>query len=377
MPAHAFHSDYFCATGALGEAFPHDDTRFSELTKIMDAIRTAPADRDDVTRVEASSGYGIRHGIRHWGDSPYHGETWCNGYYDRQQGFAVEYLMTGGYWWFQQFEATVRHIIDVDVCHYSSENGWWLGGIHGLYAADHSTPGIAGQPWMPGQRTRGTLAYWRYTADDMARDAALGVADAALRCAWAIGASSVRDHAGVLYCLMAAYDETSDAKYLEGARAVAHDAMRCIDARRGAYEELHGNMNYYGGLPWLQSQLAEPLYDYYRRSGDVAAAVAVVGIAESIMTENAEQCNPATLYGYSFSPVLRSAPANKLGNSGYNVLIAPVFMYAYDLTGDKAFLEFGRGLYARTISENTVNSVANCYWNTETLLYFLQAFANE
>ncbi len=378
VPTRLFNADYYCATGALGEASPHDATRFAELTAIM--ARRHAGDRanlEDPNHAEAVSGYGIRHGIRHWGDSPYGTDHWCNGYYDRQQGFAVEYLMTGGGEWFQRLEATVRHIIDVDICHHSDEHPEWVGAIHSLYADDHSAGGISSAPWPPGQRTKGMLAYWRYTADDVARESALGVADSAIRSQRAMGASSVRDHGGILYCLVAAYDETGNAKYLDAARAVAHDSFRCIDSRRGAYEELHGNMNLYGGLPWLQAQLAEPLYEYYRISGDVEAAVAVVGIAESIMTENAVDCDPSTMYGYSFNPIWRSGVTSSAGLSGYDVLVAPVFMYAYDLTGDRSFLEFARSLYKRTIADESVNSVANCYWNTDSLLYFLQAFSDE
>src|SRR5690606_9686226 len=100
------------------------------------------------------------------------------------------------------------------------------------------------------------------TGDRDARAAALGVADSALAAGRALGSTSVRDHAGVLYALTAAYDETRDPKYLEGARALAHDAMKRIDPRRGAYPEIHGNFGYRGNVPWMVAQLMEPMYDY-------------------------------------------------------------------------------------------------------------------
>jgi uncharacterized protein YyaL (SSP411 family) len=251
--------------------------------------------------------------------------------------------------------------MDIDVCYASAEHPDWVGAIHGLYSKDHST----GDPWNPTQRMKGMLNYARLTGDRDARAAALGVADSALAAKRAIGAVSVRDHAGVLYALTSAYDETRDPRYLEGARALAHDAMKRIDPRRGTYAEIHGNYGYRGNVPWMVAQLMEPLYDYYRQSGDRAAAEAVVGMAESILAENRTRGVDGDVYGYSHNPHFKK-------NSTYHILIAPAVLYAYELTGDAEFLKQGRAMYKQTIAEGTVNSVMNCYWNTHTLLYYLQ-----
>jgi len=352
-PARLFNAEYVCATGGHGYAAVHDADRFGELDAYMK--KTFP-------NVAAKRFY--EYGIRHWGDQRYNKDEdyWHNGYYDRQQGFAAEYIMTGDPRWFDRLEATVRHIIDIDVCHASKEHPDWVGSIHAYNGTNHTTAG----PWNAMQRTKGTLAYWRLTGDIDARDAALGVADSAVRAQRAVGAGSVRDHAGVLYCLTAAYDETRESKYLEAAKRVAHDAMKRIDARRGCYSEIHGNVSYRGNVPWMCAQLAEPMYDYYVQSGDLDAANTVVGLAESILTDNRTRDVPGDVYGYSHNPHF-----NKTSN--YHILIAPSVLYAYELTGDRFFLEQARAMYRQTIRENTVNTITNCYWNTPTLLYYLQA----
>lgn len=360
-PLHLFDADYFCASGGFGMAYPHDDTRFAELTAFM--RKACPQETKDYVafKTDGSQATLYQYGIRNWGDTRYGNPPWwTNGYYDRQQGFAAEYLMTGGRMWFRALEATVRHIIDVDVCHASAAHPDWVGGIHGVYGADHTTEG----PWNPTQRTKGTLAYWRYTADPDARAAALAAADSAIAFNRAIGATSARDHGGVLYCIMAAYDETRDLKYLEGAARLARDAMGRLDPRRGCYAEVHANVNMRGNVPWLVAQLAEPLYDYYCQSGDVDAAMAVVGMAESILADDCARDDVGGIHGYSFNPHFKMT-------SAYNVLIAPIFMYAYELSGDPEFLKWARALYQRTVKEDTINSVVNCYWNTPTLLYYL------
>ncbi len=355
-PPALFSADYACGTAAFGPATPHDETRFPELTAFMQK-----------TYGEIPGTMFYTTGIRHWGDLPYSVEegTWRNGYYDTQQGFFSEYLMTGDARWFDHLEASVRHIMDIDVCYASAEHPDWVGAIHGLYSKDHST----GDPWNPTQRMKGMLNYARLTGDRDARAAALGVADSALAAKRAIGAVSVRDHAGVLYALTSAYDETRDPKYLEGARELAHDAMKRIDPRRGTYAEIHGNYGYRGNVPWMVAQLMEPMYDYYRQSGDLAAAEAVVGMAESILAENRTRGVDGDVYGYSHNPHFKK-------NSTYHILIAPAVLYAHELTGDDEFLKQGRAMYNQTIAEDTVNSVMNCYWNTHTLLYYFEQFAN-
>jgi hypothetical protein len=172
----------------------------------------------------------------------------------------------------------------------------------------------------------------------------------------------------VLYALVTACDETRDPKYLEGARQLAHDAMKRLDPRRGTYAEIHGNYGYRGNVPWMVAQLMEPMYDYYLQSGDVDAATAVVAMAESILAENRTRGVDGDVYGYSHNPHFKKS-------SSYHILIAPAVLYARELTDDNEFLNQARAMYNQTIAESTVNPVMNCYWNTPTLLYFLNQYA--
>lgn len=354
-PALLFDAEYFCSSGGFGYAVPHNDQQFVELDEYMKK-----------TYGEINDERFYKYGIRNWGDQPYgqaEANTWCNGYYDRMQGFASEYLMTGEPRWLDHLEATARHIMDIDVCHSAAKDPNLLGAIYACYAVNHTDGGS----WAMMQRTKGMLAYWRFTGDIDARNTALGVADSAIRTNLGIGRTSVRDHAGILYCLMAAYDETNDAKYLDAAKKVAHDAIGRIDPRRGCYAEVHGNISYRGNVPWMVAQLAQPLYEYYRYSGDVDAAAAVVGLAESIVTENCTRDVLGDVYGYSHNPHFNKT-------SGYHILIAPAILYAYELTGNDIFLQHGLAMYAQTIREGSVNSINNCYWNTPTLLYYLRQY---
>ena len=90
-----------------------------------------------------------------------------------------------------------------------------------------------------------------------------------------------------------------------------------------------------------------------------------MGMAESILAENRTRGVDGDVHGYSHNPHFAK-------NSSYHILIAPAVLYAGELTGDNEFMKQGRAMYNQTIAEGTVNSVMNCYWNTHTLLYYLE-----
>ena len=353
-PIRLSNAEYFCKSEGFGYAEVHNAKQFTDLDEFMKS-----------TYGDISEDKFYQLGIRNWGDQPYQKDknSWCNGYYDRQQGLASEYIMTGDPRWFDCLEATVRHIIDIDICHASFGRHDLIGAIYDCYATDHNK----GNAWDMMQRIRGTLAYWRLTGDIDSKNEALAVADSVIGNNRGIHRGSVRDHGGVLYCVMSAYDETHDPKYLDMAKRIAYDSLSCIDRRRGTYSEVHGNISYRGNVPWMVAQLSQPLYEYYRFSGDIDIAKAVVGLAESMITENCERSKLGDIYGYSHNPHFGKT-------SGYHILIAPAILCAYELTGEESFLKHGVAMYKQTIAERTVNSINNCYWNTPSLLYYLKRF---
>ncbi|UCH35220.1 MAG: glycoside hydrolase family 127 protein [Armatimonadota bacterium] len=344
-------SEWFCSSGGLGHAAPHSASEFAELHAYQQQTY------GEVGPTVLNGALGMR-------DFPdatgYTGnpEAWRNNYYDIMQGTLSEYLIGGDARWFDRGEDQCLHCMDVDTCHGRADHPEWLGVLYAP-GANHTSSW-----WSAMLRAEGMDTYYRLSGDPDALAAFLGVADFIVRENAGIGSRSVRDHAGALITLTRAHDETGDAKYLAAARRLARDALSRIDARRGCYSEVHGNYNYRGNVPWMCAQLMEPLYLYYRQSGDVAAAKAVVGLAESIMEDNTGSEGPGDYLGYSHNPHYGK-------HSGYNVLIAPAVGYAWELTGDEAFAASMRDAYERTIAEKSVNWIANCYWNTPTLLYYL------
>ena len=344
-------NDPFCRTGAFGYALPPNTEATRPLCEFLD--RRYP---------EPLSQFGWGRNQRDFGDTIYNAtNSWRNGYYDVRQGFVAAYLLTGRRDWVDALERAVQHYVDVDVIHSSTGHPDWVGLPHG-YGENHTSM----DPWNPITRLNGILEAAHLWGDRSFHEAAIRMASAIVDTERGVGAVSVRDHAGIMMSLAAAYRETRDSAVKEAADKLVSDILHHrIEPRRGCYSEVHGNWNYRGNVPWMVVQLVEPLYLYYRESGNLDAAKMVVGLADSILCENQVRGVPGDIHGYSHNPHYKK-------NSGYHVLIAPSLFYAYELTGKEEFLEAGWAAWEQTVREDTINDVQNCLWNAPTLSYYLQ-----
>jgi hypothetical protein len=210
--------------------------------------------------------------------------------------------------------------------------------------------------------------YWRLTGDPDAREAFMGMAEAIARTRMGEGMTYSRYWAGHVTTLIQAYDETWDERWAQECQwRVAELYAKIMDPRRGAYMDEHGHYNYRGMVPWMDAQVMRPLYMYYRLTGDMTAADALVALAEAIIEEAISPDEQRVMWGYSTNP--RFNPTE-----GYNVLIAPGIAYAYELTGNPEFLAVARLLYERAIAGRSIEGPLNCSWNTPTLLYYIHQY---
>ncbi|NUN96442.1 MAG: hypothetical protein HUU16_09730 [Candidatus Omnitrophica bacterium] len=340
-----------CRSGAFGLARPADEESNRELSRFLEERYPDP--------LGASLGWGK--GPRDFGDLIYTAtDSWRNGYYDLRQGFIAAYLLTGNRVWADALEQTVRHTIDVDWIHSCADHPEWVGLPHG-YGTNHTSM----EPWNPILRMNGILGAAHIWGNHEFHARALSMARRLVETSRALGAGSVRDHAGVLMSLVSAYRETREPIFREGAERLIRDiAVNRIDPLRGCYPEVHGNWNYRGNVPWMVAQLIEPLYLFYRATGDLAAAKIAAGLAESILCENQTRGVPGDIFGYSHNPHFKK-------NSSYHVLIAPCLFFSHDLTRDEEFRNAALAAWKQTVAEGTLNDVLNCFWNTPALAYYL------
>ncbi len=271
------------------------------------------------------------------------------------------WLLTGERAWFDRALDVCAHLSDVAVVHTGTPGHNWLGALHG--PGENHVPG----PWLPTLRNDGLDLFHHLWGGVESREAALGVAEYLLAAGLPENGADVRHFAAPLDTLCTAYAGTWDLRYLEeGTRWV--DAIgRRIDRRRGVWPDRHGSRLYRGNIPWMAAQLARPLYRWYRLTGDMEAAQALVGLAESVVCENTDWDVPGAVDGYSHNPRYGSTAA-------YDLLITPMVFGAYELTEDPFFLEAALAQWRRWTGTNTPPDVFNTFWNAPWLAAYLDKY---
>lgn len=341
--------EYYCSTGVLGPAATH-----SHVEVLRNLVRQQYGGK-------SWGELGHHYGLRDFPDSPYYGglPEWQNNYYEKMLGSWSEWFMSGEYEWAERAGDVCAHILDTAVVHSTVPGQDWLGAMHGP-GKNH----VAG-PWAPTLRTAGLAVQYRMTGDNAYRDAFLGVADYCVRSKSGLSGDSSRVYAGPLDALCTAYMETGEPQFLDEGAARVEAILGQLEHRRGAWPEKHGSAVYFGNVPWMLAQVARPLYLWYRLTGDVRAARAVVAMADSIVCENTDWDKPGFVSGYSHNP--RYAMTAQ-----YDLLILPVIFAAYELTDDVFFLDAAKAQWKRWIENPVLDSPFNCYWNTPWLMHYLQ-----
>lgn len=343
--------DYYCSTGVFGPARTH-----RSVPQLAEHMRTAFGEK----RWED---FGQTFGLRDFPDSPYYGgpPNWSNNYYERMLGLWSEWLMSGDRAWYDLASDVCRHVMDVAVVHSEVPGQDWMGAMHGP-GENH----VAG-PWGPTMRTAGLEIWEKLIGDPEVGNAYLNAADFCARTGYGLGAESVRQQAGPFDAVCTAFLASGDAALMdEGARRV-NSILKAMDLRRGAWPEEHGSKVYRGNVPWMVAQIARPLYWWYRATGDIEAAQALVGLAESIICENTEWERPGVVSGYSHNPHFEVSAT-------YDLIILPMLFAAYELTEDAFFLDAAQAQWERWKGAASFDSPLNCYWNTPWLMWCLQEY---
>ncbi len=343
--------EYFCATGVLGRARPHTGV---------------PVLHDHMTRdfgAKQWEDFNQRFGVRDFPDSPYYGglPNWSNNYYERMLNLLSEWFMSGDRAWYNLGVDVCRHLMDVAIVHSAVPGQDRLGAIHGP-GKNH----VSG-PWNPNLRIAGLALYHKLTGDPEAWDAFLGVADFCMRKRAGIDGGSVRQQAGPFDAICTAYAETGEVAFLDDGAARVESVLRAMDMRRGVWPDEHGSKVYRGNVPWMVAQIARPLYLWYHATGDIQAAEALVGLAESIVCENTDWDQPGVVSGYSHNPHFDVS-------ASYDPLIVPMIFAAYELTEDPFFLEAAKAQWRRWCREEAFDSPLNCHWNTPWLVWYLNRY---
>ena len=298
--------------------------------------------------------------------------NWDNYYWNTLHTLHCLYAMTGERRWLDWVERAVRHHFDVDICHWQPQEGavGTVGAIHG-YWGDHSdTP-----CYSLVQNCDGAFDHWNLTGDPEACGYGRGIAEY-VRTSESIGrGGSTREQGWPVICMLAAWRQTGETKYLDHAKLLVETALGFEERRRGTYIENHGSVSYLGPTPFMYGILCTALRQYHLATGDDRAAVLIARLSNAVYEEAHDPWHSKTLpsidYYYSPNPYLR-------GGDGFtpittlNLNIAAAQAYGAWVTQDPGLADVARkswqaGLEGGSVYMEMAYDLAGVVWWTDRL----------
>lgn len=286
----------------------------------------------------------VRTGIRAFGNYPGFSSSF---YWNSLHTLYTLYAMTGERKWLDRAERSVRHLMDLLICHWSP-NPKNVGGMYAYFSTKTPDGERAFEPdfsnadfSVRSQNPHAAFNHWQLTGDPEGRRIAIGIAD------FLINNPEMRDlalsassrHQG--WCLIAvsrAYSETGDVRYKKFGELMVKAAESYIDPRRGAYIQTHSSVTHPGIVPFMSGILATGLRDFHEATGnpDALRLLATITVATKEEMEDKEwrEKHPGLSYYYSPNPHHRYEPSPTLsmGLIGANA-------YLGALTEDPEFIQ--------------------------------------
>ncbi len=331
-PPRLFDATWFACSGALGVIDPHWFSHEPDLARWVAGTYGAAQLND----------WPGGTGIRDFGDAPYRPPQWLNGYWAMVQGGNAWALAGGDPRWLARGHEVARHLADVDSVHLpvSDADFGRIGGSTCVLCPDHSQQNARAQ-WSPFQAGSQLLLDAWMTGDRESLSDGIANADYLERTSEGVGSPQVREQTRPIWVLLRAWETTMDARYLSAAhRYLDLDAMysTVVDRRRGAYVT-PTYVNWWVVSPVLDALYVRAVDEYYRSTGDVAAAQLEVAIADSVYAE-AMLPQEDAIGSFIYYPRYDRSPR-------YYACLSELFHIAFDLTLDRRFLRAARAAFAR------------------------------
>lgn len=277
------------------------------------------------------------YGILAWGDAPDFGYTeqgrggglmvWTNNEYDFPHAAMLLYAKTAERRFLDYMLVSARHLMDVDVCHFSDDPLRFQGQV------THSAHHVTGKVSPCHEWVEGLLDFYHITGDRRALETAMGIGNNIVRLLaqpryQGEGGINARETGWALRSLVALYRETHDPVWLDPAdKIVGH-----FESWKKAYG---GWLSPYTDhcairVPFMIAVAVNSLMCYYRVRPQERIKQMVVEAVRDLV-DNCLLDNG--LFFYKELPSLR--------RNGNNLLVLEALAHAYEFTGNKAYLEAG------------------------------------
>lgn len=295
------------------------------------------------------------YGMMNWGDAPDPHYTaqgrgdgclvWTNNEYDFPHACMLEFIRTGVRRFFDYCVVAGTHQMNVDVCHYSKDEllygGQW----------EHTSGHCFGDMVCSHEWVEGLLDCYHLTGDKRFFDTAIGIGENVLRLLdtplyQQNGGLNARETGWALRTLTALYRETSDKKWTTKSDWIVMQFKEWAERFGGWLAPYTDNTVI--RVPFMISVAVGSLMRYYREfpREDIKELIL---IAVDDMVENCVMDN-----GYFYYKELPS-----LSRVGNNPLVLEALAIAYELTGEKKYLEAGKRTFDANVSSsmNALSSV--------------------
>lgn len=302
--------------------------------------------------IQCGDAHARGYGMMNWGDAPDMNYTtqgrgngrliWTNNEYDFPHACMMMYAKSGLRRFLDYCLVAASHQIDVDVCHYSS-NPLLIGG-QWEHTAGHTVNGsmVCSHQWV-----EGILDCYHATGDERYYETAVGIGENILRLLdtpmyQKEGSFNARETGWALRSLTALYIETHDKKWLSKADWIVNQFHEWADAYGGWLAPYTDNTVI--RVPFMISVAVGSLMRYYRAIPREDIRTMILSAVDDMM-ENCILENGLFLY--------KELPS--LARNGNNPLVLEALAIAYELSGDRKYLEAGLPTYQRVIN-NMMNS---------------------
>lgn len=279
----------------------------------------------------------------HYDYTPWFGpnsRTWSNNEYDYIKAATVQYLRTGRERYFHLAESASRHLVDVDLVHFS-EDPYRMGGA-GHHSFNHTT----GFVFPSHVFTEGLVDYYCMTGRRDALEGAIAMAECMVRWVegrWEIITNDARERGWPLIALMSVYEVTGDERFLAASRKIVEDYLSLCE-KEDVLDWRVGR-----GVGFDIAIALMGLKRYHRATGDPRVAKRFIEIVDYNLAVRYHPEGTQTLGG-------------QVGQ-----LFPESLAYAYDLTKDPKYLYYGMRDLQLALDSNfpekcvSQKIVAKCY----------------
>lgn len=332
-------SPHHIKCGSAGDLFPYSPNRYPIIERSL---------RAGFITYEGGVGRGmIDYGDTRGAGSGERGNFMQNNAYDTPWVAYLMFLRKGERRYWTRALSGARHIADIDIVHYSTKNDIEIGGIriHGPNHVQYNAEAIPNSSVAPNHEwVEGLLMTYHLTGERQYLDLSIGVADhilRALEAGWIMPPypakwNGARNLGWPLLILTVMYDETSDERYLDGARRIVQ-GLEDLQLPNGSFPITFGPR--VSAAPLHNAIVMEALGRYHALTDDETAKDIYMRCIESTFRDLRF---PDGEFMYVDHPDYRS---------GYTSMPWGGFHFAWLYTGDKTWLESVYPLIVRQLKQ--------------------------